>query len=126
MKLIRFGAAGEEKPGVQLENGQRIDVSTFTTDYDERYFETNGIERLEAWLADQSTSCPIISNEVRLGPPISRPSKIVCVGLNYAKHAAESGMSIPTEPVLFFKASSAIIGPNDDVMLPKESQKSDW
>lgn len=126
MKLIRFGAAGEEKPGVQLENGKRIDVSSFINDYDENFFGTNGIQRLETWLVDQESNCPVVSDDVRLGSPISRPSKIVCVGLNYAKHAAESGMNIPGEPVLFFKATSAIIGPNDDVMLPKNSTKSDW
>ncbi len=126
MKLIRFGESGLENPGIELATGKRIDVSTFGEDYDEKFFATNGIQRLEKWLEENESSCPEIENEVRLGPPIARPSKIVCVGLNYAKHAAESGMSVPSEPVLFFKATSSIIGPNDEVMLPKGSEKSDW
>ena len=71
-------------------------------------------------------NCPKVGDDVRLGPPLSRPSKIVCVGLNYVKHAAESGMDIPEEPVLFFKASSAIVGPNDPIVIPKGSEKTDW
>ena len=126
MKLIRFGASGQEQPGVELANGSRIDTSAFGEDYNERFFENNGLDRLEKWLETNQSSCPSISNDIRLGPPIARPSKIVCVGLNYAKHASESGMAVPGQPVLFFKASSSIIGPNDDVMLPMGSQKSDW
>ncbi|CAM4208513.1 fumarylacetoacetate hydrolase family protein [Zobellia roscoffensis] len=127
MKLIRFGSIGEEKPGVQLDNGTRLDVSEFVTaDYNEAFFGTNGIQELSDWLEKNERNCPVVSNAVRLGSPLVRPSKIVCVGLNYAKHAAESGMAIPKEPVLFFKATSAIVGPNDDVIIPKNSEKSDW
>lgn len=126
MKLIRFGEVGSEKPGVQLSNGNKINVSGFGEDYTEQFFETDGIERLKAWLKDNEQNCDVISEDVRLGSPICRPSKIVCVGLNYAKHAEESGMAIPKEPVLFFKATSSIVGPNDDVILPKGSTKSDW
>ena len=126
MKLIRFGLANKEKPGIELSDGTRIDVSAFGEDYDEFFFGSNGIKRLTEWLSVNKSNCPIIGEEIRLGPPIDRPSKIVCVGLNYAKHAKESGMEVPTEPVLFFKASSAIVGPNDDVILPKKSEKSDW
>lgn len=126
MKLIRFGARGNEKPGVELADGARVDVSNFGEDYNENFFGTQGVERLEEWLKENLSSCAEISSETRLGPPIHRPSKIVCVGLNYAKHAAESGMDIPNEPVLFFKATSAIVGPNDDLMLPKGSTKTDW
>lgn len=126
MKLIRFGETGQEKPGIELADGSRIDVSAFGEDYNEKFFATNGIERLEKWVGINKKNCPTIKKEVRLGPPIARPSKIVCVGLNYAKHAAESGMAVPKEPVLFFKATSSIIGPNDPVMLPKDSKKSDW
>ena len=71
-------------------------------------------------------NCPIVGSDIRLGAPLVRPSKIICVGLNYAKHAAESGMDIPEEPLLFFKATSSIVGPNDDVIIPKNSQKTDW
>lgn len=125
MKLIRFGEAGQEKPGLILEDGQRVDVSAFGEDYDENFFGTNGVERLAKWLDGQS-DLPKVSDDVRLGPSISRPSKIVCIGLNYAKHAAESGMDVPSEPVIFFKATSAIVGPNDDVVIPKGSEKTDW
>ena len=104
MKLIRFGAIGNEKPGVQLNNGTRIDVSSFGEDYNEEFFGGDGVIRLKAWLDDHKGNCPILDESIRLGAPLSRPSKIVCVGLNYAQHAAESGMAVPKEPVLFFKA----------------------
>ena len=126
MKLLRFGKVESEKPGIQLDNGRKIDVSAFGEDFDENFFGSNGIQRLQKWLEHHQGECPQISDENRLGSPICRPSKIVCVGLNYAKHAQESGMEVPSEPVLFFKASSAIIGPFDEVILPKNSRKSDW
>jgi 2-keto-4-pentenoate hydratase/2-oxohepta-3-ene-1,7-dioic acid hydratase in catechol pathway len=126
MKLIRFGAINEEKPGVLLADGTKIDVSAFGQDYDEAFFGSNGINKLQAWLGANQNNCPVIGDDVRVGPPLSRPSKIVCVGLNYAKHAAESGMDIPEEPVLFFKASSAIVGPFDPIVIPKGSEKTDW
>ena len=126
MKLIRFGAINEEKPGVLLENGTKLDVSAFGHDYDEAFFGDNGIEKLQTWLKNNENNCPIIGDEIRLGAPLMRPSKIVCVGLNYAKHAAESGMDVPEEPVLFFKATSAIVGPNDPIVIPKGSEKTDW
>ncbi|KAA3633294.1 MAG: FAA hydrolase family protein [Bacteroidetes bacterium] len=126
MKLIRFGEPGNEKPGLELTDGSRIDVSACCKDYDENFFATGGMEELEEWLKTNKENCPVVGNNVRLGPPIVRPSKIVCVGLNYAKHAEESGMAIPGEPVLFFKATSSITGPNDPVMLPKGGEKTDW
>ena len=126
MKLIRFGAIGKEKPGVELEDGSRIDVSSFGSDFDENFFGTEGVERLRTWLKEHQGDCPEIGKDVRLGSPLVRPSKLVCVGLNYAQHAAESGMAVPTEPVLFFKATSAIVGPNDDLIIPKGSEKTDW
>ena len=126
MKLIRFGTIGNEKPGVQLQDGTRIDVSKFTNDYDEFFFGSIGIQSLQKWLKKNQENCPVIKQSIRLGAPLSRPSKIVCVGLNYAKHAKEGGMEPPKEPVLFFKASSAINGPYDNVILPRGSQKSDW
>ncbi len=126
MKLIRFGEVNKEKPGVQLANGTKIDVSGFGSDYDEAFFGNGGIEKLKNWLKNNESSCPEIADSERLGAPLTRPSKIVCVGLNYAQHAEEAGMEVPKEPVLFFKATSAIIGPNDDIMLPKNSTKSDW
>lgn len=126
MKLIRFGELGKEKPGVLLDSGKRIDVSAFGQDYTEQFFETDGLNRLQKWLANSTDSCPEVGINVRLGAPLVRPSKIVCVGLNYAQHAAESGMAIPTEPILFFKATSALVGPNDDLIIPKGSEKTDW
>lgn len=126
MKLIRFGEINKEKPGVLLPDGTKIDVSKFVNDYDEQFFGNQGIEKLNKWLEKNHDSCPVIDNDNRLGSPLFRPSKIVCVGLNYAKHAKESGMDVPEEPVLFFKASSAIIGPYDSITIPKGSEKSDW
>ena len=126
MKLIRFGEINNEKPGLLLPDGIKIDVSKFVKDYDEHFFGNQGIEKLNNWLEKNHDSCPVLENDVRLGPPLLRPSKIVCVGLNYSKHAKESGMDVPEEPVLFFKASSAIIGPYDSIIIPKGSEKSDW
>ncbi len=126
MKLIRFGSVGNEKPGVQLPDGTRLDVSAFGEDYNENFFETNGIERLDEWLKINHNKCAKVNADIRLGSPICRPSKLVCIGLNYAKHAAEAGMEIPKEPVLFFKSTTAIVGPNDNVIIPKNSKKTDW
>ncbi|HMO40997.1 MAG TPA: fumarylacetoacetate hydrolase family protein [Saprospiraceae bacterium] len=126
MQLIRFGAPGAEKPGIIDANGQRRDVSAFGQDYDEAFFGADGLSRLQQWLRDHLTDCPIVDENERLGPPVCRPSKIVCVGLNYAQHAKESGMDVPKEPVLFFKATTAICGPNDDLIIPKGSKKTDW
>ena len=126
MKLIRFGQPGVEKPGIIDEKGQRIDVSGFGEDFDEAFFENKGIERLAAWLSKNAGKCPKVPETERLGTPIGRPSKIVCVGLNYARHAKESGMDLPKEPVLFFKSSTAVCGPNDDVVIPRGSKKTDW
>ena len=126
MKLIRFGPAGAERPGVQLPDGRRIDASGFGEDYGESFFGSDGLERLARWVASEAATAPAVSADVRLGSPIARPSKIVCVGLNYRDHARESGMAVPAEPVLFFKSTTAIVGPNDDVIIPKGSTKTDW
>ena len=126
MKLIRFGTVNKEKPGVLLPNGTKLDVSAFVSDYNEDFFGDDGIEKLQTWLDKNQDLCPIIEDTIRWGAPLARPSKIVCVGLNYAKHAAESGMEVPQEPVLFFKATSAIIGPFDDIIIPKGSNQTDW
>ncbi|WP_111308284.1 fumarylacetoacetate hydrolase family protein [Confluentibacter sediminis] len=126
MKLIRFGEAGKEKPGLEIGNGVRIDVSDFGEDYNESFFGSDGVTRLQNWLDKHGETCKIVNPNVRLGTPFVRPSKIVCVGLNYAQHAAEAGMEVPKEPVLFFKSTTALIGPNDDVIIPKGSSKTDW
>ncbi|GHB71835.1 fumarylacetoacetate hydrolase family protein [Persicitalea jodogahamensis] len=126
MKLFRFGAHEQEKPGVISFDDTRLDVSAFGEDYDEKFFATDGTTRLAEWLQHNSTFCPEVPAETRLGACVARPSKIVCIGLNYAKHAAESGAQPPAEPVVFFKATSALCGPNDQVIIPRNSVKTDW
>ena len=126
MKLIRFGVSGSERPGVILPDGRRIDASGFGEDYKESFFGGDGLARLAEWVAANGSTAPSVPDDARLGPPLCRPSKIVGVGLNYRDHAKESGMAVPTEPVLFMKATSAIVGPNDDVVIPRGSTKTDW
>ena len=126
MKLIRFGSPGEEQPGLVLDGEQRVDASAFGADYDEAFFATDGLERLAAWANEHGGTLEELPSDVRLGPPIRRPSKIVCIGLNFADHAREAGAEPPSEPVIFFKATSALSGPNDDVIIPKGSTKTDW
>lgn len=126
MKLLRFGEFEQESPAVELANGKRIDVSAFGEDYTEKFFGTEGVARLATWLETNANNCPEVPADARLGSCIARPSKIVCIGLNYAKHAAESGMAVPAEPVVFFKSTTALCGPNDDVIIPRNSEKTDW
>ena len=126
MKLIRFGEVGREKPGVLLEDGTRVDVSGFGADYDEAFFAGGGIGKLKNWAAAYGGSAPRVAAAVRSGAPICRPSKIVCIGLNFRDHAEESGMEIPKEPVIFFKATTSLVGPNDAVVIPKNATKLDW
>ena len=126
MKLIRFGNPGQEKPGLILQDGRRIDASAFGSDYDEAFFGGDGLERLAAWAKANAATAPTVDDSVRLGPCVARPSKLICIGLNYSDHAKESGMAIPKEPIVFFKATSAIVGPNDPVIIPKDSKKTDW
>lgn len=125
MKLIRVGKPGEEKPAMLLEDGTRVDVSAFGEDFGETFFGTNGPARLAQWLDTQET-LPTLAADERLGPPCTRPSKLICIGLNYKKHAEEGGMELPPEPVIFFKATSAIVGPDDNVIIPRNSEKTDW
>ena len=126
MKLIRFGPSGAERPGVLLADGRRIDAYGFGTDYDEAFFASGGVARLGRWLAGEGAAAPAVPDGTRLGPPLCRPSKIICIGLNYRDHARETGQEVPKEPVIFFKATSAISGPNDDVVIPKGGTKLDW
>lgn len=126
MKLFRFGETTNEKIGVILSDGKKIDLSAFGEDYNENFFATDGIERLSTWLSTNADSCPTVADDVRLASCVARPSKIICIGLNYAKHALESSMAKPTEPVVFFKSTTALCGPNDDVIIPKNSVKTDW
>ncbi|MAL86618.1 MAG: ureidoglycolate lyase [Opitutae bacterium] len=126
MKLIRKGEPYEESPGIVLPDGREVDVSSFGEDYDEVFFETDGLIRLESWLNENQNDLPPFPENIRYGSPIARPSKIVCIGLNYDDHARESGMEIPPEPVIFFKATSSFCGPNDDLILPRGGDKTDW
>lgn len=127
MKLIRFGNDGAERPGLQLENGDWIDASGFGMDWDEGFYaDPENLVRLEKWASANSASAPKVDANTRLGPCVARPGKLICIGLNYSDHAAESGMDIPDEPIVFFKATSAICGPNDDLVIPKGSEKTDW
>jgi len=126
MKLIRFGNPGAEKPGLQLADGRNIDANDFGSDYDEAFFGGDGLERLATWASSNADNAPAVGDDIRLGPPLCRPSKIVCIGLNYSDHAAESGMEVPAEPVIFFKATSAFCGPNDALQIPRNSEKTDW
>ena len=123
MKLIRFGEPGREKPGV-IVNEKWYDASPVTGDFDELFFAGDGLARLEA--AVRADSLPETAAGQRLACPVHRPSKIICIGLNYRRHAEETNAPIPNEPILFFKAPSAVCGPNDDVVIPKNSKKTDW
>jgi 2-keto-4-pentenoate hydratase/2-oxohepta-3-ene-1,7-dioic acid hydratase in catechol pathway len=126
MKLARYGNPGAEKPAVLLDDNTRIDVSGFVKDYDEAFFGGDGLRGLADWVKRQGASAPRIDAGARIGASLARPSKIVCIGLNFKDHAAESKMDLPKEPILFFKATSAIVGPNDDLVLPKGCTKADW
>ncbi len=125
MKLLRFGAAGKERPGIMLK-GKIVDVSGFEQDYNEKFFESDGIARLRKWVEQNLKNLPVMSDDVRIGAPFQRPSKIICIGLNYIDHAREANMELPKEPVIFFKATSAMMGPNDNLRIPKNSVKTDW
>jgi 2-keto-4-pentenoate hydratase/2-oxohepta-3-ene-1,7-dioic acid hydratase in catechol pathway len=126
MKLVRMGERGNEKPGLLLNDGTRVDVSSSGMDYNEEFFAGEGVERLRRWAEENAPVLPRVESSVRLGAPICRPSKIVCIGLNYKDHAAETKQPIPKEPVIFFKATSALAGPNDPVIMPKGGAKLDW
>lgn len=125
MKLIRFGEEGKEKPGI-CSNNKNYDVSTLVQEYDEHFFANNGLALLQQKIAEDQLHLPELPAGIRLGSPVARPSKIVCVGLNYADHARETGAATPSEPILFFKSTTALCGPNDNIMIPKGSEKTDW
>lgn len=125
MKLIRYGEFNREKPGVII-NKEYYDVSSLVKDFDEQFFAGNGLVSLETVIKDNNSFIKKIDKNVRLGCPVAKPSKIVCIGLNYADHAKETGATPPAEPVIFFKSTTAIVGPDDDIVIPKNSAKTDW
>jgi 2-keto-4-pentenoate hydratase/2-oxohepta-3-ene-1,7-dioic acid hydratase in catechol pathway len=125
MKLIRHGKVNKEQPGVVIDDVY-YDVSLIGEDYNEHFFETNGLERLEQYISYNKKNLQPLPEGTRIGSPVARPSKIVCIGLNYADHAKETGAAIPTEPVIFMKSTTALCGPYDDVIIPKNSVKTDW
>lgn len=125
MQLVQFGPMGKEKPGLLTAGGVRKDVSSVVDRYDHEFFQSGGLSRL-AEISDSLDSYPDVAEEVRWGAPIARPGKVVCIGLNYADHAKESGMAIPEEPIIFFKATNTVVGPYDDVLIPRKSEKTDW
>ncbi|MBL8857933.1 MAG: fumarylacetoacetate hydrolase family protein [Planctomycetes bacterium] len=126
MKLIRCGAPGSEIPGVELADGSRVDCRAFGADWDGAFFGSDGVERLSRWIESPENRARRLPSDARLGPAVARPTKIVCVGRNYVEHAREMGSSPPEEPVLFFKSTSAIAGPADELVMPRGATKVDW
>jgi len=125
MKLIRWGEAGKEKTGVII-NDIKYDTSAFGGDYNEEFFEDNGMARLTEFVKANAGNLIEVPADARLGSPIARPSKILCIGLNYADHAKETNAALPPEPIIFMKSTTALTGPNDAIVIPKNSVKTDW
>jgi 2,4-didehydro-3-deoxy-L-rhamnonate hydrolase len=127
MRLIRFGNVGSEKPGVLLQDGKRKNLSASFDDWDHSFFQQDGLRRLTERLKQTPpNSLPDVAESVRWAAPIARPGKVICIGLNYSDHAAESGMPVPKEPIIFLKGSNTVVGPFDDVLIPRKSVKTDW
>lgn len=125
MKLIRYTENGHVKTGVVI-NDAYYDTSSFGEDYDERFFTSYGINRLGDYIKSLGSNLPKAANGIKLTAPVARPSKIICIGLNYADHAKETGATPPPEPVIFLKATTALCGPFDDIVIPRDSTKTDW
>jgi 2,4-didehydro-3-deoxy-L-rhamnonate hydrolase len=126
MRLIRFGSVGNEKPGVVDNQGIRRDLSASFNDWDMKFFQDGGVQRVAELLHKDVATLPIVPESARWAAPVARPGKVICIGLNYSDHAAESGLAIPTEPIIFMKASNTVIGPYDDVQIPRGGEKTDW
>ncbi len=124
-RLFRFGAAGAERPAVLMADGRELDCSTFGEDWGPAFFAREGLTRLSTFLRTRD-DLPRVPEGARRGPCLQRPGKLICIGLNYKDHARETGAKLPTEPVVFFKATTAITGPDDDLVIPKGSEKTDW
>src|ERR1700744_5853880 len=125
MKLIRHGNLNKEKTGIVLD-GKLYDTAAFGEDYNEAFFESGGLGRLKAFVEKNGKTLPELPAGTRLGSPVARPSKIVCIGLNYIDHARETGATPPPEPVIFMKSTTALVGPNDEIIIPRNSKKTDW
>ena len=126
MRLIRLGERGREIPGVQMSDSSVVlDASSVTSDFGPEFFASGGIERLRTAVKSGKLA-PLHDTSLRIGAPIGKPEKIICIGLNYRNHAIESGMEVPKEPIIFMKAPNTIVGPHDDVCIPRKSQKTDW
>jgi 2,4-didehydro-3-deoxy-L-rhamnonate hydrolase len=125
MKLIRHGELNKEKTGIVLDD-KFYDTAAFGEDHTEVFFATGGLERLKVFVEKNKDSLPAVPAGTRLSSPVARPSKIVCIGLNYVDHARETGATPPPEPVIFLKSTTALCGPNDDIIIPKNSKKTDW
>lgn len=125
MRLLRVGQPGKEVPAV-LDGEEIVNVSSFVKDYDESFFADGGVGKLRAWFDSNKAELPRFEQNLRIGCPFARPSKIICIGLNYTKHALESKMPLPSEPIIFFKSTTALCGPNDNLIIPKGSKKTDW
>lgn len=123
MKLLRYGAIGAEKPGLLHSDGTIRDLSGVVADLSGTALHPEELARIAATDPD---TLPVVAGNPRLGPPIAGTGKFICIGLNFADHAAESGMDVPPEPVIFMKATSAICGPNDPIIIPRGSEKTDW
>jgi 2-keto-4-pentenoate hydratase/2-oxohepta-3-ene-1,7-dioic acid hydratase in catechol pathway len=123
VKLARIGAHGQERPAAQAADGRWLDISAVTPELDGAFLAGGGI----AEVRDRIDTLPPLTEPVgRFGPPVARPGKIVCIGVNYRDHAQESGMAVPTEPVLFMKAPDTVVGPTDEVLIPRRSNKTDY
>jgi 2,4-diketo-3-deoxy-L-fuconate hydrolase len=127
MRLIRFGALHREKPGILSDRQVRLDLSAHFPDWNSAFFDDGGLRRLNELLRSQPpSSFPAVSEMERWGAPVARPGKVICIGLNYSDHAKESNMAIPTEPIIFMKAANTVVGPFDNLLIPKKSVKTDW
>ena len=127
MKLLRIGPAGSEKPAALTADGRYVDLSDVTPDFDEAFFASGKLASLAAVVAERTAAGEVKDlGDQRIGAPIARPHQIICVGLNYSDHAAETGQDVPSEPILFTKSPNTLVGPNDDVRIPRGSEKTDW
>jgi len=126
MKLIRFGPSGHERPGILDDQNRRRDCSGGFADWDRAFFHNDGLRQLADWLPAHLADLPVLPDNIRHGPPIARPGKVICIGLNYRDHAAESNLPMPAEPLIFLKAPNTVVGPYDDLLLPRGGDKVDW